>query len=356
MGSSRGFWRPAGTGVASTGNAEEAHEKARAAVPAGPAVKSRVVRPALRLRKGDLVGVGERSRRLRELIASPAILIAPGVFDGFSARLVQSRGFAAALVTGAGVSESRYAFPDIGLIGLAEQVDAVQVLTRCVDIPLIADGDTGYGNAVNVYHTVRAFDDAGAAAVMIEDQTWPKRCGHMAGKEVISAEEMVEKIHAAVEGRRSPEFIIKARTDAAGPLGIAEAIRRANLYAEAGAELLFADALLTEEDIATFCRETVLPVAVNMGFGIRSRPTTPLLSPKRLQELGVAVAEYPRMLTAAALMGMTRALDAFEETLHADRVPDRADLAVSFDELNDLIGVDTMRELEVRFATPGRKA
>ncbi len=293
--------------------------------------------------------MSERSRRLRSLIEAPDILIAPGVFDAFSALLAERRGYKAALITGAGVSESRWGYPDVGLMGLQQNLDAVRMLSRVTDMALVADGDTGYGNAVNVYHTVRDFEDAGAAGLMLEDQTWPKRCGHMAGKEVIPAEEMVEKIHAAVEGRRDPDFLIKARTDAAAPLGIAEAVRRANLYGEAGASLLFADALLSEDDIATFCRNVEKPVAINMGFGIRSRRTTPLLSPRRLQELGVAVVEYPRMLTAAAIQGMIRAFEAFEETMQAESVPDRSDLAVSFEEINDLLGLPGIFDLERRF-------
>ena len=293
--------------------------------------------------------MSERSRRLRSLIGAPEILIAPGVFDAFSARLSERRGYKAALITGAGVSESRWGYPDVGLMGMQQNLDAVRMLARVTDMPLIADGDTGYGNAVNVYHTVREFEDAGAAGLMLEDQTWPKRCGHMAGKEVIAAEEMVEKIHAAVEARRDPDFVIKARTDAAALLGIAEAIRRANLYGEAGASLVFADAILSEEDIATFCRNVEKPVAINMGFGIRPRSTTPLVSPKRLQELGAAVVEYPRMLTAAAIQGMIRAFEAFDATVHADTVPDRGDLAVSFEEINDLLSLPGILDLERRF-------
>ncbi len=293
--------------------------------------------------------MSERARRLRSLIEAPEILVAPGVFDAFSALVSERRGYKAALITGAGISESRYGYPDVGLMGLQQNLDAVRMLARISDMPLIADGDTGYGNAVNVYHTVRDFEDTGAAGLMLEDQTWPKRCGHMAGKEVIPAEEMVEKLHAAVEARRDPDFVIKARTDAAAPLGIAEAIRRANLYGEAGASLLFADALLSEDDIATFCRNVEKPVAINMGFGIRSRRTTPLVSPKRLQELGAAVVEYPRMLTAAAIQGMINAFEAFEATAQADTVPDRSDLAVSFEEINDLLGLPGIFDLERRF-------
>jgi 2-methylisocitrate lyase-like PEP mutase family enzyme len=271
---------------------------------------------------------------LRQLIQGDDILVMPGVYDGFSARLVESRNYKAAFITGAGVSEGRYGFPDVGVMDLTQNVEAAHHIAQRTTLPLLVDADTGYGNAVNVYYAVRAFESAGVAGVMIEDQTWPKRCGHIAGKAVTSAEEMVEKVTAAVEARRDPDFVIKARTDAAGPLGLAEAVRRANLYAEAGADLVFADALLSVEDIESFARNVAAPVAVNMGFGIRSRPTTPLVSVAKLQRMGVSVVIYPRMLTAAAIRGMTNALDVFEDQLAGEETADRVDLLASFDEIN----------------------
>ena len=144
-------------------------------------------------------------KRLRQLIHAPEILALPGVFDGFSTRLVQRAGYKAAFITGSGVSEARVGQPDVGLMGLEENVAAARAMTACSDLALLADADTGYGNAVNVYHTVRAFERAGVAGVMLEDQVWPKRCGHMKGKEVISAEEMVEKLRAAAAARSDPD-------------------------------------------------------------------------------------------------------------------------------------------------------
>src|SRR3989475_1057029 len=151
---------------------------------------------------------------LRTLIKAPEILLMPGVFDGFSAKLVESFGFKAGFITGSGVSESRLGWPDVGLMGLSENLEACRVLARSTSLPLLADGDTGYGNAVNVHFAARAFEQTGVAGVMFEDQTWPKRCGHMAGKELIDADEMVQKVRAAVEGRADPNFVIMARTDA----------------------------------------------------------------------------------------------------------------------------------------------
>jgi 2-methylisocitrate lyase-like PEP mutase family enzyme len=293
-----------------------------------------------------------KGRRLKELLHSPKILIAPGVYDGFSARLVEKMGFETASVSGAGVSESKIGWPDRGIMGFGENVDACRKLAAFSSLLLQGDADTGYGNALNVYFTVRGFEDAGLAAVMIEDQVWPKRCGHMAGKAVIPAEEMVQKIRAAVEARRDPDFVIKARTDAAGPLGIEEAIRRLNMYAEAGADCLFADALLSARDIERVARSVPpLTLSVNMGLGIRSRSTTPLLSPKQLEEMGVAQVSYPRLLTTAALKGMLNAMAVFkDEVIDRNKVVDRPDLLASFDELNELMGFDTLDELERRFA------
>lgn len=292
-----------------------------------------------------------QGQRLKTLIRAPEILVMPGVFDGFSARLVQAMGFASALISGAGLSEARLGRPDVGLMGLADNLDGTRAIAACTDLLLIADGDTGYGNAVNVYHAVRAFEQAGVAGVMLEDQVWPKRCGHMAGKEVIPAEEMVQKVHAAVDARRDASFVIKARTDAAGPLGLPEAIRRANLYAEAGADLLFADALLSAEDISHFCRSVSAPVAVNMGFGIRPRATTPLLSAAQLQDMGVAVVAFPRLLTAAAIQGMKHSLAALRESLSTGKIVERPDLLVSFEELNTLMGFGEIQDLEKRYLT-----
>src|SRR4029453_7342288 len=146
-----------------------------------------------------------------------------------------------------------------------------RAIAACSDLLLLADGDTGYGNAVNVFHTVRAFERAGVAGVMLEDQVWPKRCGHMKGKEVIPAEEMVEKIRAAAAARKDPDFVIKSRTDVLATHGVAEAIRRLNLYPESGADLLFADAATSVDDIAALARNVSKPLSVNMGFGIRQR-------------------------------------------------------------------------------------
>ncbi len=285
------------------------------------------------------------------MIEAPEILALPGIFDGYSARLVQQAGYPAGFITGAGLSEALLGQPDVGLMGLEPNVNACRALAACCDIPLLADADTGYGNAVNVYHVIRAFEQASIAGLMLEDQTWPKRCGHMSGKSVVSAEEMVEKLHAAAAARRDPDFIIKSRTDSFATHRIKEVIRRLNLYAEAGADLLFADALLAESDIETVARNVGKPLCVNMGFGIRSRATTPLISAARLQELGVSAVIYPRLLTACAVQGMKNGLAALAEQLRTGNVAERPEYAVSFDEINAVVGFADVRELERRFVT-----
>ena len=291
--------------------------------------------------------------QLRDLLAQPGILVCPGVFDGFSLRLVEQMGFKTANITGAGLSESNLGWADVGIMGYGENVRASGALAAVSSIPLSADGDTGYGNALNVYFTVQGFERAGIAGLLIEDQVWPKRCGHMEGKQVISAEDHVEKIHAAVEARKDPDFIIKARTDATAILGLKEAIRRLNMYAEAGADMLFADALMSAEDIATVAREVSKPLSVNMGFGIRNRPTTPLLSARQLEDMGVKCVSYPRMLTAAAIQGMKNALAVFGKMLETGESVDRPDLLVSFDELNELMGHKKLGELQKTFTPRG---
>jgi 2-methylisocitrate lyase-like PEP mutase family enzyme len=293
-----------------------------------------------------------KGRQLKELIHSPRILVTPGVYDGYSVRLVEKMGFRTGTISGAGVSESKIGWADRGIMGYGENVEACRRIAACSDLLLQGDADTGYGNALNVHFTVRGFEDAGLAAIMIEDQVWPKRCGHMAGKAVIPAEEMVQKIKAAVAARRDPDFVIKARTDAAGPLGIEEAIRRLNLYAEAGADCLFADALLSAKDIERVARSVPKPLSVNMGLGIRSRPTTPLLSPRQLEEMGVAQITYPRLLSTAALKGMMNAIAVFkEEVVEKNNVVDRPDLVASFGEINELMGLDELDALEKNFTS-----
>jgi 2-methylisocitrate lyase-like PEP mutase family enzyme len=291
--------------------------------------------------------------KLRAAIHAPGITIMPAAFDGFSARLLEYMGYQVVFATGSGISESRLGQPDLGLMGLEENVAAIRAMAQCTRLAILADADTGYGNAVNAHHTLRTMERAGAAGVMFEDQVWPKRCGHMRGKEVIPTDEMVQKIRAAAQARVDPDLIIKSRTDSLATHGIHEVIERLNRYAEAGADLLFADALMTREQIKQVCREVSKPLCVNMGFGIRRRSTTPLLSARQLEDLGVAVVIYPRLLTACALSGMKKGLEALHQSIESGEAVERDDLAVSFEELNAIMGLPALEEIEQQFSTTG---
>ena len=287
---------------------------------------------------------------LRELIESPEIVVCPQLFDGISAKVLEDMGFESVMMGGGAISNSRLAKSDFGYINLTDMEEALQKITKETDLAIQVDADTGYGNALNVYHTVRSLERAGAALIMIEDQVFPKRCGHFEGKDVIPMEEMLKKVEAAMDGRRSEDTLICARTDAAGPLGVDEAIRRLDAYHEAGADLLLADALLTEDDIRKVAAETTGPLKVNMGFGLRKRPTTPLLTPKRLEEMGVAVASFGRITRAAAVKGIQNALGELLSQKDDDEVTERPDLLVSQEEYTEIMGLPELREQEEYYA------
>lgn len=290
-------------------------------------------------------------RAFRRMVEAPEILVMPGVFNGFSVRLVESAGYKAAAISGAGLSENLLGWADRGILTFDENLRACSALVECSGIPLLADADTGYGNALNVHFVTRAFEKAGLAAISIEDQVWPKRCGHLQGKSVIPAQEMANKVKSAVDARRDPDFMIRARTDAAATDGIPEVIDRLNIYAEAGADILFADALLSAEDIRTVAQNVSKPLAVNMGFGLIERGTTPLLTPRQLQALGACTVSYARMLTSAALRGMMNALEAFAPTIEAEQPTFRPDLLVSFKDLNELMGSKILDAIEDKFVS-----
>ena len=186
---------------------------------------------------------------------------------------------------------------------------------------------------------------------MIEDQVWPKRCGHLAGKNVIPFDEAVAKIKAAADARTDDDFVIQSRTDTFAVNRLDDVVARLNAFSEAGADFLFADALLSEEDIAEVVKNTTKPLCVYMGFGIRQRSTTPLISAKRLQEIGVGAVIYPRLVTAGAIAGMTKALEALSEAVASDDIVERPDLVASFDEILDLTKFEFLSELEQRYAT-----
>jgi 2,3-dimethylmalate lyase len=192
--------------------------------------------------------------RLRELLRIRPLVVAPFVFDGLQARLAAAAGFEAVYMTGFGTAAAR-GLPDVGLLGLSEMVENVRVLVRAAGVPVVCDADTGYGNPVNVWHTVREYERAGAAGLHLEDQVWPKRCGFLAGKQVISLEEMLPKVRAACDARGDPDFVVIARTDALAPHGWEEAVRRARAYRDAGADLVFVDGIRTRGDMQRYARQ-----------------------------------------------------------------------------------------------------
>jgi 2-methylisocitrate lyase-like PEP mutase family enzyme len=292
-----------------------------------------------------------KAQRYRELLESGEFIVSPGVYDGYSARLVEAAGYRTAATSGAAISNSLLGIADIGVMGLVENVEHCRNLARSISIPLTCDADTGYGNPVNVYHTVQMFEEAGVAGVNIEDQVAPKRCGHMPGKEVVPLEVMVKKIEAACLARKDDAFVIIARTDALAMEGIEGAIRRARAYAEAGADMLFPDAVRDEDDIRRIVEAAGIPVTINMGFGLRRRPTTPLIPVPRLRELGVRRVSLPRMLPAAAIKSMRTALEEMKRVIETGEIVDRTDLLVGIDEIWALMGLDAAHELERRLLT-----
>lgn len=290
-----------------------------------------------------------KARRMRELL-DQGIVVSPGIFDGYSARLVEKMGFKACSTTGAGLANSRLSQPDVGIMQMMENADGCRALAQSLSIPVMADADTGYGNAVTVYHTVQVFEAAGVVGINIEDQVSPKRCGHMRGKELISAGEMAKKIEAACDAKKDKDFIINARTDAIAVEGIEGAIKRAKEYIAAGADMVYADAIQSEEQIKRFV-DAVAPtyVSVNMGFGIRNRPTTPLMTVKQLEKLGVRRVSLARMLPAAAIKAMTTALELMMDSIQTGTLHDRPDLLASIEDITDLMSYDLINRLESKY-------
>ncbi len=236
------------------------------------------------------------ANQLRQLLARPEIVVAPGAYDGLTARLIQQAGFAAVYMTGAGTAAAR-GFPDFGLLGMSEMVDNAAVIARSADIPLIADADTGYGNELNVTRTVREFEARNVAAIHLEDQVFSKRCGHLDGKEIVERDEYIAKIRAAVAARRNPDFTIIARTDARAVVSLDEAIERANLAIEAGADMAFVEAPRTLEEVAAIPREVKGPCLLNLV----PAGCTPLLPFAQAQDLGYRMVILPGLLLKATM-------------------------------------------------------
>jgi 2-methylisocitrate lyase-like PEP mutase family enzyme len=241
----------------------------------------------------------------RGLVESGATLVVPGAPNALTARLIEDAKYPAIYVTGAGIANTYLGAPDIGLLSLTELTAHVAAMSNAVATPLIVDADTGFGNAINTWHTVRSLERAGASAVQLEDQTFPKRCGHFAGKSTVPCQEMVEKIHAAVEGRTDPNLLIIARTDARAELGLAEACRRAQAYRQAGADVIFVEAPQTEREIATIAAEVAGPKVLNIVAG----GATPELPLQRIEELGFAIVLYANLPLVVGMHAVQALLD-----------------------------------------------
>ncbi|MGH7356762.1 MAG: isocitrate lyase/PEP mutase family protein [Candidatus Rokuibacteriota bacterium] len=279
---------------------------------------------------------------LRALVAKKNGLVVPGAYDGISARLVEHAGFPVVYMTGYGASASRLGLPDLGFAGLAEMADHARNMAAAVTIPLIADADTGYGNALSVRRTVQQYEAAGVAALHIEDQVAPKRCGHLSGHQVIPRGEFAGKIRAAVDARTDPDFLVIARTDAISAMDFDEALRRGEAAAKAGADMLFIEAPRNEEQVEHVARAFDTPLLYNYAPGGRS----PLLPFPRLRELGYAIL----LLPVDTLLVGVRAIDEFLREVKArDDVGALADRYMPFRDFNQLIGVTAQMALAERY-------
>ncbi len=280
-----------------------------------------------------------RTTRLKELILAPEILVMPGAHDSLVARIIERMGFQAVTLGGYPATANLLGKPDVSLLSMTEMVEYTRRICGAVDIPVFTDGDTGYGNVTNVFRTVKEMERAGAAGMFIEDQVFPKRCGHMEGKQVIPAEEMVAKIKAALDARTDPDFVLMARTDALAVYGIDEAIRRGNLYRETGANLIFIEAPQTIEDMKKINREIAAPTLANNVEGGKS----PLLTAKELESIGYNVAVFPISSTYCIAKAVT---DLMKELKEKGTTKSFLDRMITFTSFNELVGLPDIRKKE----------
>jgi 2,3-dimethylmalate lyase len=285
------------------------------------------------------------TRRLRRLLAEPGLIVAPGVADALNARLVAAEGFKAIYMTGGGTSAVRLGMPDVGLLTMPEMVDNAGRIADASGLPVISDADTGYGNAINVLRTVRAFEKAGVAAIHLEDQSLPKRCGHLAGKSLVTPVEMADKIRAACDARVDQDFVIIARTDAIAVEGLDRALERARRYEEAGADMVFVEAPSSPEQL----RAVPLALKVPTLFNMASSGKTPFLHQDEILALGYKLAIYPNFAILVAIPAVQRYL---RELRSAGTVAHLRDGMATFTEWFDAVGMDEIREQEARYGTP----
>ncbi|AIB13495.1 carboxyvinyl-carboxyphosphonate phosphorylmutase (plasmid) [Azospirillum baldaniorum] len=278
-------------------------------------------------------------KSLKTLVEARRGAIVPGAFNALSAKVVEDLGFEAIYITGAGVTNMWFGMPDQGFMGLAEIADHTARIRDAVSVPLIVDADTGFGNALNVYHTVRTLERAGADCIQLEDQVAPKRCGHFSGKDVISTEEAVSKIKAAADARRDADLLIMARTDAAAVHGFEAAVERAQRFAEAGADILFVEAVTTADDIRALPRRLEKPQLMNMVIGGR----TPIVNATELAELGYGIVLYANAALQGAVAGMQKALTVLRDD---KEVKESSGLVTPFAERQRLVGKPEWDALE----------
>lgn len=282
-------------------------------------------------------------KTLKSLAEARRGVLVPGAFNALSAKVIEDLGFEAIYITGAGVTNMWFGMPDQGFMGLAEIADHTARIRDAVSLPLIVDADTGFGNALNVHHTVRTLERAGADCIQFEDQVAPKRCGHFSGKEVISTEEAVSKIKAAVDARRDPDLLIMARTDAAAVHGFEAAVERAQRFAEAGADILFVEAVTTADEIRALPQRLSRPQLMNMVIGGK----TPIFDADALGELGYGIVLYANAALQGALAGMQKALTALRD----DRqVQESSGLVTPFAERQRLVDKPQWDALEKRYS------
>jgi 2-methylisocitrate lyase-like PEP mutase family enzyme len=283
------------------------------------------------------------TQRFRELLRKPGIIRSLGAHDVFIARLVEAAGLETVFIGGFGTSASLLGLPDVGFLTLTEMADAVRRMAQRVNIPLVADGDTGHGDLHNVARTVREFERAGAAGVLLEDQVTPKRCGHFAGKQVIPTDEMVLKLRAALDARRDPDFVIIARTDARAVEGADAAIARANRYGAAGADVCFIEAPESQQELERIPREVRYPLLVNMLSG----GVTPILTVDELERLGYKIVVCPiesLLVTGLAVQRLIQAL------LSRGRVDLPAGEMMTFAQVKEVLGLDAVTGLRERYS------
>jgi carboxyvinyl-carboxyphosphonate phosphorylmutase len=281
--------------------------------------------------------------RFRQRLAQPGLIVAPGAYDGLSAKLIEQTGFDVVYATGGGISRS-CGYPDIGLLTMTEVLMYLRWIVEATSLPVIGDCDTGYGNALNVMRAVREFERTGVAAFHLEDQITPKRCGHYEGKEVVSCEEMCKKLEAALEARTDPDLVIIARTDVRATHGLDEAIRRGQTYAKVGADMIFVEAPRDRDELQRIADEIDRPLVANMVKGGK----TPLLSAAELEALGYKLAIFASDVQRAAIYGMREVL----KVLQRDGTPAVFTQTIDFPERDAIIGIAEMQRLEERFLQP----